>query len=68
MLIKLQGRVEQITYTNEGNGFTVARVKVPGRQDLVCVVENLMGPITGEMVRMPGERANRPKIDEQFDP
>ncbi len=48
MLIKLQGRLEQITYTNEGKGFTVAGVKVPGRQDLVCVVENLVGPMPGE--------------------
>jgi exodeoxyribonuclease V alpha subunit len=44
MLTELQGQLERITYTNEENGFTVARVKVPGRRDLVCVVGNLMAP------------------------
>ena len=38
MLIELQGQIERITYTSEESGFTVARVKVPGRRDLVCVV------------------------------
>jgi len=33
MLTELQGQIERITYTNEENGFTIAKVKVPGRQD-----------------------------------
>ena len=42
MLVELQGRIERITYTNEENGFTIARVKVPGRHDLVCVIGKRM--------------------------
>ncbi len=50
MLAELQGQIERITYTNEENGFTIAKVKVPGRQDLVCAVENLMAPMPGEII------------------
>jgi exodeoxyribonuclease V alpha subunit len=32
MLTALQGQIERIIYTNEENGFTIAKVKVPGRQ------------------------------------
>lgn len=66
MLIDLQGQIERITYTNEENGFTIAKVKVPGRQDLVCVVGNLMAPMPGEVIKMQGEWANHPKFGEQF--
>jgi exodeoxyribonuclease V alpha subunit len=48
MLAELQGQIERITFTNEENGFTIAKVKVPGRQDLVCAVGNLMAPMPGD--------------------
>ena len=38
MLVELQGQIERITYTNEENGFTIARLKVYGQKDLVTVV------------------------------
>jgi|GEM_PF-3417979 hypothetical protein len=41
MLTELQGQIERITFTNEENGFTMAKVKIPGRQELVCAVGNL---------------------------
>jgi exodeoxyribonuclease V alpha subunit len=66
MLTELQGQIERITFTNEENGFTIAKVKVPGRQDLVCVVGNLMAPMPGEVIKMQGEWANHPKFGEQF--
>jgi len=66
MLTELQGQIERITYTNEENGYTVARVKVVGRRDLVCVVGNLMAPMAGEFLKMQGEWANHPKFGEQF--
>ncbi len=55
MLAELQGQIERITFTNEENGFTIAKVKGPGRQDLVCVVGNLMAPLLGEVIKMQGE-------------
>jgi exodeoxyribonuclease V alpha subunit len=66
MLADLQGQIERITYTNEENGFTIAKVKVKGRRDLVTVVGNLMAPTTGEILQMQGEWGNHPKFGEQF--
>jgi len=66
MLADLQGQIERITYTNEENGFTIARVKVYGQRDLVTVVGKLMAPAPGEILKMRGEWANHPKYGEQF--
>ena len=66
MLADLQGQIERITYTNEENGYTIAKVKVYGRRDLVTVVGNFMAPIPGEILKMQGEWANHPKFGEQF--
>lgn len=66
MLADLNGQIERITYTNEENGFTIARVRVYGRRDLVTVVGNLLSPMPGEIIKMRGEWANHPKYGEQF--
>jgi exodeoxyribonuclease V alpha subunit len=66
MLADLQGQIERITYTNDENGFAIAKVKVYGRRDLVTVVGNLMAPTPGEILKMQGEWANHPKYGEQF--
>ena len=66
MLTDLQGQIERITYTNEENGFTIAKVKVHGNRDLVTVVGNLIDPAPGEIIKMKGEWANHPKYGEQF--
>ena len=61
ILADLQGQIERITYTNEENGFTIAKVKVYGQRDLVAVVGNLMSPTPGEILKMWGEWTNHPK-------
>ena len=66
MLSDLQGQIERITYANEENGYTVARVKVQGHRDLVTVVGNLMSPMPGEIIKMKGEWSSHPKYGEQF--
>jgi len=66
MLADLQGQIERITYTNEENGYTIAKLKVYGQADLVTVVGNLMAPTPGEIIRMKGEWTNHPKFGEQF--
>ncbi len=66
MLTDLSGQIDRITYTNEENGFTIAKVKVYGRRDLVTVVGNLMSPTPGEILNMQGEWVNHPKFGEQF--
>jgi len=66
MLTDLSGQIERITYNNEENGFTIARVKVYGQRDLVTIVGNLIAPTPGEILKMRGEWANHPKFGEQF--
>jgi exodeoxyribonuclease V alpha subunit len=66
MLSDLSGQIERITFTNEQNGFTIAKVKVKGKRDLVTVVGNLMAPMPGEIIDMRGEWAHHPKYGEQF--
>ncbi len=66
MLTDLSGQIERITYTSEEDGFTIAKVKVYGRHDLITVVGNLMAPMPGEILKMRGEWANHPIYGEQF--
>ena len=65
-LADLQGQIERITYTNDENGFTIAKLKVYGQRDLVTIVGNLMAPMPGEIIKMRGEWSNHPKYGEQF--
>ncbi|MDX1708097.1 MAG: ATPase, T2SS/T4P/T4SS family, partial [Desulfobacterales bacterium] len=66
MLTELSGQIERITFTNEENGFTIAKVKISGKRDLVTVVGNLMAPMPGEILDMQGEWAVHPKFGRQF--
>ncbi len=43
-LTDLQGQIERVTYTNDENGYTVAKVKVYGRRDLVTIIGNIINP------------------------
>ncbi|MCL2669675.1 MAG: hypothetical protein FWE89_03225, partial [Syntrophaceae bacterium] len=62
----LRGQIELITYHSEETGFTIARVKVPGRKDLVTVVGAIANPILGEILAMQGQWGRHPKYGEQF--
>jgi len=66
MIVDLEGQIERITYTNEENGYTIAKVKVRGQKGLVTVVGNLISPAPGEILQMKGEWVNHPKYGEQF--
>ena len=63
---KLEGSVERITYYNEENGYSVIRLNVGGRSDLVTVVGNLPEVQPGESLRLEGQWANHPKYGRQF--
>jgi exodeoxyribonuclease V alpha subunit len=66
MLTDLSGQIERITYTNEENGFTIAKIKVHGYRDLVTVIGNLINPMPGEILKMKGAWTRHPKYGEQF--
>ena len=63
---RIRGQIERITFTNQDTGYTVARVKVAGRQDLITAVGNLINPQAGTTLEMTGEWLNHPKFGEQF--
>jgi exodeoxyribonuclease V alpha subunit len=62
----LEGVLERVVFTNEENAWSVVRLAVPGRQDLVTAVGNLLGIQPGENLRLSGEWIDDPKYGRQF--
>ncbi|MGZ6291905.1 MAG: helix-hairpin-helix domain-containing protein, partial [Syntrophales bacterium] len=62
----LQGQIERITFTSEETGYTVAKIKVYDRRELVTIIGNIVNPTPGEIIKMKGEWGNHPKYGEQF--
>ncbi len=65
-LVKIHGQVERITFCNEENGFTVAKMKVQGQKELVTITGNLPGINSGEVLDLWGEWNRHPKFGNQF--
>jgi len=63
---EIKGQIERITYYNEENGYTIAKMKVQGRTDLVAIVGTLFSIIPGEVVKLSGYWDRHPKYGEQF--
>ncbi|MEU5300474.1 ATP-dependent RecD-like DNA helicase [Streptomyces noursei] len=63
----LEGVLERITYANEENGYTVARVDTGrGSGELLTVVGALLGAQPGESLRMEGRWGSHPQYGKQF--
>ncbi|SES08187.1 ATP-dependent RecD-like DNA helicase [Streptomyces qinglanensis] len=63
----LEGVLERITYANEDNGYTVARVDTGrGAGELLTVVGALLGAQAGESLRMEGRWGSHPQYGRQF--
>ncbi|MFI8965554.1 ATP-dependent RecD-like DNA helicase [Streptomyces sp. NPDC053493] len=66
-LAVVEGVLERITYANEENGYTVARVDTGrGAGDLLTVVGSLLGAQPGECLRMEGRWGSHPQYGRQF--
>ncbi|OPY67996.1 MAG: ATP-dependent RecD-like DNA helicase [Syntrophorhabdaceae bacterium PtaU1.Bin034] len=65
-MTEIRGQIERLTFYNEENGYTVARMKVQGRAGLVTVVGNILGLNPGEVLKLKGEWSSHPKYGEQF--
>ncbi|MFD4140677.1 MULTISPECIES: ATP-dependent RecD-like DNA helicase [unclassified Streptomyces] len=65
-LAVLEGVLERITYANEENGYTVARVDTGRGSDLLTVVGSLLGAQPGESLRMEGRWGSHPQYGKQF--
>jgi exodeoxyribonuclease V alpha subunit len=65
-LVEIRGQLERVTYTDEDSGYTIAKIKVYGRRDLVTIVGNIINPTPGEVIKAKGEWINHPKYGEQL--
>ncbi len=65
-ILQIRGQIERITYVNEENSYTVAKVVMKGKRDLVTVVGNFASLNPGEVVNLFGEWINHPKFGHQF--
>ncbi len=66
-LQNLVGTLERLTYQNEENGYTVARLIPKGKSYEVTVVGTLAGVNVGESVRLRGFWTTHPKYGRQFE-
>jgi exodeoxyribonuclease V alpha subunit len=62
----IEGVLERIVYQGEETGFTVARLDMPGRDELVTIVGNILSVNPGETLRLKGQWVVNPKYGEQF--
>ncbi|MEU6315252.1 ATP-dependent RecD-like DNA helicase [Streptomyces sp. NPDC047014] len=65
-LAVVEGVLERITYANEENGYTVARVDTGRGGDLLTVVGSLLGAQPGESLRMEGRWGSHAQYGRQF--
>ena len=66
MAEEIKGQVERITFYNEENGYTIAKIRVHGRADLVTVVGTVPGMTPGEVLKLEGEWQTHPRYGQQF--
>lgn len=62
----ISGYIEKITYYNEENGFTVAKLQEKGKRGATTIVGNLFGVSPGETVRVTGQWVQDKRYGEQF--
>jgi exodeoxyribonuclease V alpha subunit len=62
----LTGVLERLTYHNEENGYTVARLAVEGARDLVTIVGNFSNPVVGEQLFCEGKWVAHREFGRQF--
>ena len=62
----LKVQVERITYYNEENHYTIAKVKIDGKNSVITVVGTLYSVVPGELLRIEGDFRIHPRYGEQF--
>ena len=63
---EIRAQVERITYFNEENNYTIAKVRIQGRNDLVTIVGTIFSAVPGEVLKLRGQWNRHPKYGEQF--
>ena len=64
---QLEGTLERITFQNEENGYTVARLVPRGKDYEVTLVGTLSGATPGASLRLQGMWTNHPQYGRQFE-
>ncbi len=62
----LEGTLERVVFANEENGWSVVRLEVPGRADLVTAVGRLLEVQPGECLKLTGAWETDRKFGPQF--
>ncbi|HLV80249.1 MAG TPA: ATP-dependent RecD-like DNA helicase, partial [Chthonomonadaceae bacterium] len=62
----LTGVLERITYHNDENGYTVARLAVEGARDLLTIVGSFSNPVVGEQLFCEGRWVAHREFGRQF--
>lgn len=62
----IDGVVDRITYINEENGYTIARLKVPRQKQLATIAGYMPAINVGEGLRLEGEWTNHAQYGRQF--
>ena len=62
----IEGVLERIAFASEENAWSVVKLVVAGRPELVTAVGNLLGVQPGESLRLTGHWATEKKYGEQF--
>jgi len=65
-MITIKGILERLTYQNQDNHYTVARLRIAKINDPVTVVGYLAGVFEGESLEISGKWATHSKYGEQF--
>ncbi len=63
---QIEGRIERITFFNEENGYTIAKIKISGKKEPITAVGYLLSPSPGEIIEMKGKWVKHPKYGNQF--
>ncbi len=64
---EIYGYIENIVFTEEEKGFTVARLKEPKKKELICIVGYMPSVQPGESIRCKGEWKIHPEYGQQFE-
>ena len=67
LLSELEGTIERITFQNEENGYTVARLTPFNQSNEVTIVGNLLGVISGQSLKLTGMWVKHPQYGPQFE-
>jgi exodeoxyribonuclease V alpha subunit len=66
-LQELEGTLERVTFQNDENGYTIARMLARGQPREITIVGTLSGVNVGEYLRLQGFWTNHPQYGRQFE-